>query len=825
MNKIELLAPAGNFEALAAAVESGADAVYLGGNKFSARAYADNFDGETLVKAVSYAHIRGVKVFVTINILLSDRELVEALDYVGYLYHIGVDAIIVQDVALLKLVASAFPDMKVHCSTQMTVHNAEGVKYYSALGAKRIVLARELSLGEVKHIVQSTGVECEIFIHGALCVSYSGQCLMSSLIGGRSGNRGRCAQPCRKKYSFYNFKTGKVENENQSKHLMSTRDLNTYSRIEELAESGVSSLKIEGRMKRAEYVAIVVKHYRAALDSLQEKGGGRSKEAEYELKSAFNREFTEGYLFNKRNRDIVSIERPDNRGVRLGKVLKQKGDMASILIEEGFLNDGDGIEIVSQSGRSTGTIISGIRVKGENVKSALKGDIAEIFIRDRVEPGSHVSKNLDSALMRKAKEEYSPENIKKIPLECKILMKAGQFPVIMVEDRDGNSSCYIDEEKIEPAQKSATSTEKVMEQLGKTGDTPYLIEVTEAEIEDNCYIPARQINRMRREVLELLTEKRSQMHDHPILQLDASVIVDNMVADREAVKDTSVEYIAGVRNQAAAVSAVNAGADTVYLLSDAYEGDITADAIKITELCKSMGKSLFYVLPGIARERELKQIQSRLETIIKQVGLPNIGFVVSESGQFELARQLGIERIRVNYSFNIFNSVSASHFYREGAEAIGLSPELNLTQLRAISARCKFPLEAIVYGYMPVMTTEYCPVSIQQNGSCSDGVGCINSNYGIIDEKGKVFRIIKLGSCRTQLLNSNVLLSAEELGDILGSGLTKLRADFYFESPEEVSHIMKLYKNYKNIDANDRLMIERIKDKGFTKGHFYRGVD
>ncbi|MHB1392991.1 MAG: DUF3656 domain-containing U32 family peptidase [Clostridia bacterium] len=824
MNKIELLAPAGNFEALAAAVESGADAVYLGGNKFNARAYADNFDGETLAKAVSYAHIRGVKVFVTINILLSDRELVEALDYVNYLYQIGVDAIIVQDIALLKLAASAFPDMEVHCSTQMTVHNAEGVKYYSALGAKRIVLARELSLEEVRHIVQSTGVETEIFIHGALCVSYSGQCLMSSLIGGRSGNRGRCAQPCRKKYSFYNFKTGKVESENQNKHLMSTRDLNTYNRLEELVESGVTSLKIEGRMKRAEYVAIVVKHYRAALDNILKKAGGKSKEAEYELKSAFNREFTEGYLFNKRNRDIVSIERPDNRGVRLGKVLRQKGEIASILIEEGFLNDGDGIEIIPQEGRSTGTIISGIRVNGENVKSAFKGDTAEIFIRDRVEAGSQVSKNLDSVLNKKAREEYAPENTRKITLDCKIIMKAGQFPVIVVEDSDGNSISYTDEEKIEPAQKSATSTEKVMEQLGKTGDTPYLIEVTEAEIENNCYIPARQINRMRREVLELLTQKRSQKHSYPIIQLDTAALIDNMISNIGAIKDTSVEYIAGVGNQTAAVSALNSGADTVYLLSDAYEGDITADAIKLAGFCKDMGKSLFYVLPNVVRERELKQIQSRLEAIIKQVGLANFGLMISDSGQFELARHLGIGRIRVNYSFNVFNSVSASHLFREGAEAIGLSPELNLPQIRTISSNCAFPLESVIYGYMPVMTTEYCPISLQKD-SCNDAGGCINSNYGIIDEKGKIFRIIKLGSCRTQLLNSNVLLLAEELGDILSSGLTKLRSDFYFESPEEISDIMKLYRNYENIDENDKLLIDRIKGKGFTKGHFYRGVD
>jgi U32 family peptidase len=825
MNKIELLAPAGNFEALAAAVESGADAVYLGGNKFSARAYADNFDGETLAKAVSYAHIRGVKVFVTINILLSDRELIEALDYVSYLYHIGIDAIIVQDLALLKLAARAFPDMKVHCSTQMTVHNAQGVKYYSELGAKRIVLARELPLEEVTNIVRSTGVETEIFIHGALCVSYSGQCLMSSLIGGRSGNRGRCAQPCRKKYSFYNFKTGKAESENQNKHLLSTRDLNTYNRLEELVESGVTSLKIEGRMKKAEYVAIVVKHYRAVLDNiLKKKGAGKAKEAEYELTSAFNREFTEGYLFGKRNRDIVSIERPDNRGVRLGKVLKQKGDIASIYIEEGFLNDGDGIEIIPQEGRSTGTIISGIRVNGQNVKSAYKGDTAEIFIRDRVEAGSQVSKNLDSALNKKAREEYAPENIRKIILECKIIMKAGQFPVIVVEDNDGNSISYTDEEKIEPAQKSATSTEKVMEQLDKTGDTPYLIKVTEAEIEDNCYIPARQINRMRREVLGLLSQKRSQRDDRPILQLDTAALIGGMISNKEVSKDTSVEYIAGVRNQAAAISALNAGADTVYLLSDAYEGDITADAIKLAELCKSMGKSLFYVLPSITRERELKKIQSRLETIAKQVGHANLGIVVSESGQFELARHLKVDRIRANYSFNVFNSVSASHLFQDGAEAIGLSPELNLPQIRTISSNCKFPLEAVVYGYMPVMTTEYCPVSLQQGDSCSDAGGCINSDYGIIDEKGKIFRVIKLGSCRTQLLNSNILLLAEELEDIISSGITKLRADFYFESPEEISNIMKLYRD-KNFDENDRLMIERIKDKGFTKGHFYRGVD
>lgn len=824
MNNIELLAPAGNFEALAAAVESGADAIYLGGNKFNARAYADNFDGEALVKAVNYAHIRGVKVFVTVNILLSGRELAEALDYLNFLYHIGVDGIIVQDIALLKLAVSTFPDMDVHCSTQMTVHNISGARYYSSLGVKRIVLARELSIEEVSRIVEESGVDIEIFVHGALCVSYSGQCLMSSLIGGRSGNRGRCAQPCRKKYSLYNFRTGKAEPENQNKHLLSTRDLNTYDRLKELVSSGVTSLKIEGRMKRPEYVAVVVKHYKDALDSILKDGRHGAKNAAYELKSAFNREFTEGYLFHNRNRDIVSIERPDNRGVKLGKIIRQKGEMVSVLIEENSLNDGDGIEIVSPKGGSTGTIISGIRVKGKNVKNAERGDIAEVFIRDKVEAGSRVYKTLDVVLNRKARDEYSPENIRKINVECKLIMKSGQYPVIFAGDGDGNTVSFTDEERIEPAVKAATAAEKVMEQLGKTGDTPYIIEVTEAEIDDNCYIPARQVNRMRRKVLELLSQKRSLKYDRPILHLNAAAIIDNWMKDGNIAKNNLAEYIAGVRNLPAAVSAINSGADTVYLLSDAYEGDIVSDAVKIAGLCKSMGKNLFYVLPNITPDREMRQIHNKLEKILKTVDSKDLGIVISGSGQLEPVRLLGIERLRINYSLNVFNSISARHWHIEGAEAVGLSPELNLAQIKAISSNSAAAMEAVVYGYLPVMTTEYCPISIFKD-SCNYPGGCNSSDYGIIDEKNKVFKIIKLDLCRTQFLNSNVLLLAEDLRSIIDSGVAKLRMDFYIEDPEEISRIMKLYRNYKNMDESDRLLLERIKSKGFTKGHFYRGVD
>ncbi|MGE5677238.1 MAG: DUF3656 domain-containing U32 family peptidase [Pseudomonadota bacterium] len=824
MGKIELLAPAGNFEALAAAVESGADAVYLGGNKFNARAFADNFDGDTLVKAVSYAHIRGARVFVTINILLSDRELAEAMEYIGFLYNIGVDAIIIQDVALLKLASEAFPGLELHCSTQMTVHNSEGARYYAGMGAKRIVLARELSLAEVKGIIENTGVETEVFIHGALCVSYSGQCLMSSLIGGRSGNRGRCAQPCRRKYSLYDFDTDRVMEENRNRHLLSTRDLNTYRRLEELVASGVASLKIEGRMKKPEYVAIVVKHYRDELDRIMGKGNHSEPEAEYELKSAFNREFTEGYLFGKRNKDIVSIERPDNRGIPLGRIIGQKGDIASLKVEAGYLNDGDGIEIISAKGRSTGTIISGIRVAGQNVKTARKGETAEIFIRDRVEAGSLVNKTLDCLLDRKAREEYSPENKKKIEVFYFVSAAAGEYPSITVRDNDGNKVSYTDQDKAEEAVKAPTLPEKVIEQLSKTGDTPYIMEAEEVSIAENCFIPARQLNRMRREVLELLSKKRSMPFARPVINVNAASYLKAVLPIGKPAVSKKIEYAAGVRNREGAVSAYESGADTVYLLSEVYQGDIAADAAELGLYSKAKGKSLFYVLPNIVRDRDFDKLNKRLEAITESIGTDIFGLVISASGQLELARRLRIKRLRMNYTMGLFNSVAAGHYVMEGAEAIGLSPELTLLQIRDIAPKLMVPVEAVVYGYLPVMTTEYCPVSTGADG-CDQMGGCKNRNYGIIDEKRKVFRIVRLDSCRTQILNADVLFLAEELSDIISSGVSILRGDFYFESPEEIGRIIKLYRNHSIMDRDDSVLAEKIKGKGFTKGHFYRGVD
>lgn len=264
MNKIELLAPAGSMESLIAAINNGANAVYLGGSKFSARAYASNFDNETMIKAVDYAHSYGVKVHITVNTLLKQSELQEALKYVGYLYEIGVDALIIQDTGLISLIKSVYPEFELHASTQITVHNGEGALYFREKGLHRIVLSRELSLDEIKYISKDLGIETEMFVHGALCVCYSGQCLMSSMIGGRSGNRGRCAQPCRMQYNLKGETLGE-----RKAYLLSPKDTSFIEDIEDIIKSGTSSLKVEGRMKKPEYVAGVIRNYRKAIDKVE----------------------------------------------------------------------------------------------------------------------------------------------------------------------------------------------------------------------------------------------------------------------------------------------------------------------------------------------------------------------------------------------------------------------------------------------------------------------------------------------------------------------------------------------------------------------------
>ena len=306
MKKVELLAPAGNMESLKAAINAGCDAVYLGGYMFGARSFAGNFSDEELIEAIKYAHLYGVKVYVTVNTIIYEREVNMFMEYIDFLHKNNVDAVIMQDLGMMDLVRNTYPNFEIHASTQMHIHNLEGVKNAEKIGLNRVVLARETNISDIKNIKENTDIELEIFVHGALCISYSGQCLMSKMIGGRSGNLGVCAGSCRLPYDLVEINNGKETKLNKNNYLLSMKDLNSLENLSKLLDVGVTSLKIEGRMKRPEYVYLVTSIYRKAIDSYYLNGSVNIREEDIlELKKIYNREFTKGFLFGEENKVIM----------------------------------------------------------------------------------------------------------------------------------------------------------------------------------------------------------------------------------------------------------------------------------------------------------------------------------------------------------------------------------------------------------------------------------------------------------------------------------------------------------------------------------------
>ena len=389
MKDVELLAPVGSFESLKAAVQNGADAVYLGGKDFSARASANNFDREELKEAVKYAHVRGVRVFVTTNTLIKQNELEDFIDYVKFLYDINIDALILQDIGAAMTIKKLLPDFELHASTQMVAHSLEDVKYLESVGFDRVVLARELNVDEIKNICDNTNVDIEVFVHGALCVCYSGQCLMSSMIGNRSGNRGRCAQPCRQRYTMIDIYTGE-EIDSNGDYLLSTRDLNAIEEINQVIDAGVYSLKIEGRMKKPEYVATVVGNYRQAMDEyLRTKKVNVSHDIMADLYTIFNRKFTKGLLLGEVGKDVMNSQVPNNQGLYIGRVVdyNKKAKRLKIALEEN-LKKGDGINL--------GGGVIGRIIKGKNLDNS--GVSYNISAFDRYTGTSYESK-LTTALI------------------------------------------------------------------------------------------------------------------------------------------------------------------------------------------------------------------------------------------------------------------------------------------------------------------------------------------------------------------------------------------------------------------------------------------
>ena len=495
---IELLAPAGTFEALEAAVNAGADAVYMGGKAFGARAYAENFDDDAMRRAVRFAHLHHVRLFITVNTLVDDSELDQLAHYLIFLHNIGIDGIIVQDLGVIRVARHVVPNLPLHASTQMTLTSAAAVAFARDAGMERSVLARELSLTDIDKICATCGTEIETFIHGALCVCYSGQCLMSSLIGGRSGNRGRCAQPCRLPYTVVNAAGAEVlKNADAGQFLLSPRDMNTLDILPKLIEAGVTSYKIEGRMKRPEYVAVVVDASRRAIDSYRAGHFEVPERDRRNIEQIFNRDFTTAYLERRPGRTMMSDRRPNNRGVLVGRVMRiNKGTGTAVVRLERDLHVGDGLEFWVTVGGRVGETLTEIRVDGQAVDSAPAGSQATIAIPRGVRLNDRVFRTLDSELMAYAGQFYGEKHKKRIPIDARVTARLGQPAQVTVTDEDGNTGTGYTQFIVEQARKHPLDEAAARKQVDRLGSTEYALRSLVLDADDGvmvraCGLPGR----------------------------------------------------------------------------------------------------------------------------------------------------------------------------------------------------------------------------------------------------------------------------------------------------------------------------------------------
>ena len=498
--KPELLAPAGNFESLEAAIHGGCDAVYVGLKHFGARAFANNFDDEEIVSAIKLCHTYGVKIYVTMNTLIHDNEVDEFIDRVRFLHKNGVDAVLIQDFGMMMLVREMFPNLEVHASTQFNNSSIDTLKLLKKIGVKRAVVSRELSIDEIKEM-ESVGIEIEAFVHGALCISYSGRCLFSSLNGGRSANRGECVGSCRLPYKLQ--KNGKIIDDG---YLLSTKELNTTRRIKELLDSNICSLKIEGRMKSPSYVYLVTKFYRDLIDN---NGDVDFSDYEEKLKTLFNREFTDGHLFGKNNREIMNTKSPNHLGNRIGKVIEITKDKIKIKLNH-ELHQEDGIRFL-KSGK--GFVVNFLYDKNMKLISSAK-DVC--YVDNKID-----LKELDDVSITSSKyleKELLSYEKRKVPISFKLVARIGS-PLELIAF-DGVNSISLKSNIVEEAINSETDEERIKAQLCKTNDTVYKVSDITLDKDPNIFISIKVLNELRRNILDLLTEKRCEVNDFEEVNLE-----------------------------------------------------------------------------------------------------------------------------------------------------------------------------------------------------------------------------------------------------------------------------------------------------------------
>ena len=831
-NQVELLAPAGNMAALHAAVTGGADAVYLGLETFNARRGADNFTLETLREACDFAHLRGVSIYVTMNTIILPDEVGEALECVRQAYRAGADGFIVQDIGLAAEISRTLPEASLHLSTQMNTHNLAGVRAAARLGAERITLAREVSLDEIALLCAAAaeeGMEVEVFSHGALCVCYSGQCFMSSMIGGRSANRGMCAQACRLPYELQN-KALQKSLPSPGDHLLSPQDLCTVDRVDDLVAAGAASLKIEGRMKSPEYVFAVTSVYRKALDAALAKENAAITDADRDrLTDAFSRGFTTAYLDGKRGNDIMSYQRPNNRGLFLGRVDEVR-DGAAYLKSAHALTEGDVLEFWTRKGNGTLTLGPVRTDKKGRYHLPLEGKTRTVKAGDRVfrvrsaeaafeddarEPRVPLVGTATLHIGEPLRMEFHPaaeadiEGAPRTTLAVARRLQAA-FP-------DGVSG-VAEGAPVEAARTRAVSFDDVAAHIDRLGNTPYQLVNLTIDMDDGVGIGFSALHGVRAAALDALTE---------VLTAEGHGRTLPRTIPREplpAARPTGCRVAVTVTNPACARAAKRAGAHLIYVPALNYRRGEAVIAGQKNAAAEQAGypKGCIPIMPVADHEAVGGAREAVVDADVWKYAAEGKPLLAESLGAMERASEEGA-LLDVGSHVPITNGLSLAVASEFGAARVWLSPELTLRQIEEVAKDAPVELGVLLIGAQELMVTEHCMLMSQ--GPCDENCAeCPRrkSPHVLKDRKGYEFPVVTDAMGRSHLYNAVELDIASSMPELLAAGISSYMVDATLMNAEETAHAVGRAIRALHVAQNDGNAIAKMPNT--TSGHLYRGV-
>lgn len=807
---MELLAPAGTMENFMAALESGADAIYLGGKVFNARAHAANFGIDELREAVRLAHILDVSVYVTVNILIGDTELKDLEQYIKDLDSIGVDAIIVQDLAVAEIAKRVAPNIHLHGSTQMTAATLDAVRFYESLGFTRVVLARELSLKEIQHICKHCKAEIEVFVHGALCVCYSGQCLMSSFIGGRSGNRGACAQPCRLPYELLDSKGESVLPKHEA-YLLSPKDLNYSEHMNELVAAGVTSFKVEGRMKKVSYVRQVIGTYREILDEASIHENQRKA-----LASGFNRGFSTAYLEDTVGRQMMTVVAPNHQGKPIGESYTKKGEVYLSLTEP--IEQGSLVKILQSNGSVTyytvddeWTCVSDTLYKGRPAEGLAVG---QLYL-------ASTPKNAKSRGLQEFTRKYDMS----VYLSVGSNGETNYTELTAILD-SGLSVAVTNEYVPAIANKVPTSLEKVTEQLGRLGNT--LFRLSYVDIPDGPYMwPASVLNALRRDAVTALETALITHHVESWQALQVTGDVDyDFKAQHELSYDTCPMISARVDEIEGVKAAISGGAQKIVFGGDRLSRTPYALSIydEVARLCAQSDVICTFATPRVVKDDEVEAYKHTLEAIV-QSHPDSISIHVPQALLW--LHELGYTgAIEADTGLNIFNTPTLHFWEQLHISCVNPSQELTLKQITELAKHSHVPIETMIHGYTEMMISEYCAIAsfVGTGSKVNCPMPCVKESYSLKDRKGEIFPIRTDPYCRMHIMNSHEMDMRAYVPMLLQKGISILRIDGRHMKPSYVKDIVSQYVGIATGTMEAPLKKIDSQGESITRGHYFRGI-